>query len=69
MRAHEVQLGRMVVAAHEQIGLVFVRRRVCTRRLRRCSQTLEVELIRIPLAVNFGHDVLVVVVPERNISN
>ena len=52
---------------HEQVRRLvrcFVRRGISGRRLRRLRQTLEVELVRIPLAVHFGHDVLVVVVAQ-----
>lgn len=59
---HEVQLG-MPVTGHEQLALVLVRRRIGRRRLRGGRQPLEVELVRVPLAVYLRHDVLVVVVP------
>jgi len=61
-RRHQVQLG-VSVTGHEQLALVLVSRRVGRCRLRRSRQTLEVELVRVPLAVHLRHDVLVVVVP------
>ena len=58
---HEVELGRAVVA-HEEVALVLVGGRIGGR-LRSRRQAVEVELVRVPLAVHLGHDVLVVVVP------
>lgn len=63
VRAEEVHLGGMVVTRHEEVRLIFVGGRICGRGLRRCRQALEVELIRVPLPVDLGHNVLVVVVP------
>lgn len=61
-RRHQVQLG-MTVTGHEQLALVLVRRRIGSRRLRRGRQPLEIELVRVPLAVYLRHDVLVVIIP------
>lgn len=61
MRTHERgELGAMVVRRHEQIALVLVRR--IAGRLGGGRQALEVELVRVALAVHLGHDILVVVV-------
>lgn len=62
-RRHQVQLG-VAVTGHEELALVFVRRRIGRRRLRRGCQPLEIELVRVPLAVHLRHDVLVVVIPQ-----
>ena len=53
----------MTVARHEELALVFVRRWIRSGWLRRRRQALEVELVRVPLAVDLRHDVLVVVIP------
>lgn len=63
-RRHQVQLS-MTVTGHEQLALVLVRRRIGRRRLRRGCQTLEIELVRVPLAVHLRHDVLVVIIPAN----
>lgn len=64
MGTHEgTELGAVVVRAHEQLALVLVTAGIAGRRLRRRCQALEVELVGVPLAVNFRHYVLVVVVP------
>lgn len=65
MWTHEVQLGRVVITGHEEVGLVLVGRRVRCGGLRRRCQPLEVELVSIPLAVHLRHDILVVVVPAQ----
>lgn len=67
-RRHQIQLG-VAVTGHEELALVLVRRRVSRRRLCRGRQTLEIELVRVPLAVHLRHDVLVVVIPaDRQIT-
>lgn len=55
----------MPVTGHEQLALVLVGGRIRGGGLRRCRQTLEVELVRVPLPVDLRHDVLVVVIPEK----
>jgi len=65
MWAHEVQLGGMVVAGHEQVGLVLVGGRVRCGGLRRRCKSLEVELVGVSFPVHFGHDILVIVVPVQ----
>ena len=65
MWAHEVQLGRMVVAGHEQVGLVLVGGRIRCGGLRRRCKSLEVELVGVSLPVQFGHNILVIVVPAQ----
>lgn len=64
MRTHEVELGGVVIAGHEEVRLVLVGGGVGGGRLRRCCQPLEVELVRVPLAVHLRHYVLVVVIPR-----
>lgn len=65
MRAHEVEFARVVVVTgHEEVALVLVGGRVCGRRLRGRRQSLEIELVGVPLAMHFGHYVLIVVVSE-----
>ncbi len=64
MRTHEVEFGGVMVAGHEQILLVFVCRRVCRVRLHGLSQAGKVKLVGVALAVDFSHDVLVVVVAQ-----
>lgn len=52
---------------HEQVRRLvrcFVRRWISRCRLSRLREALEVELVRVPFAMHFGHDVLVVVVAE-----
>lgn len=66
-RRHQVQLG-VAVTGHEELALVFVRRRIGRRRLRRGCQPLEIELVRVPLAMHLRHDVLVVVIPANKRS-
>lgn len=62
MGANEVELGSSrVIRRHEQIRLVFIRG-IRRRRLSGSGQSLEVELVRVPFAMHFAHDVLVVVV-------
>jgi len=60
---HEVELCRMVIRTHEEVRLVFVCGGVSRRRLRRRREALEVEFVRVPLPVDFRHDILVVVIP------
>ena len=67
VRFHEVQVVgvvMVVVARHEQLGLVLVGGRVGGRRLHRLRQAGEVELVGVALAVHLRHDVLVVVVTQ-----
>jgi len=65
VRAHEVEFARVVVVTgHEEVALVLVSGRVGGRRLRGRRQPLEVELVGVPLAMHFGHYVLIVVVSE-----
>lgn len=66
MRRHEVHLLRVrVVRAHVgQIRRVLVHGRVGRVRLKGLRDPVEVELVRVAFAVNFGHDVLVVVVAQ-----
>ena len=52
------------VAGQQEIRLVLVRRRVGGRILR-VAQSAPVELVRVALAVDLRHEVLVVVVPQR----
>jgi len=63
-RRHQVQLG-VTVTGHEELTLVLVRRWIGRRRLRRGCQPLEIELVRVPLAVHLRHDVLVIVIPAN----
>lgn len=63
MGTHEVELGGVVVAGHEEVALVLVGRRIRRGGLCRRRQALEVELVRVPLAMDLRHDVLVVVIP------
>ena len=61
VRAHErAQLSAVMVGSHEQVALVLVR--VLAGRLGGSCQTLEVEFVRVPLAVHLGHDIFIVVV-------
>lgn len=65
MRTHEAaELSAVMVGAHEQLALVLVAAGVAGRRLRGRRQSLEVELVRVPLPVYLRHDVFVVVVSE-----
>jgi hypothetical protein len=65
VRAHEVEFARVVVVTgHEEVALVLVGGRVGGRWLRGRRQPLEVELVGVPLAMHFGHYVLIVVVSE-----
>jgi hypothetical protein len=58
-RREEPELGGVLVAAGgDGGGLVALR-------LARLHQRVEVELVRVPFAVDLGHDVLVVVVPGK----
>lgn len=50
-----------VIRRHEQVRLVFIGG-IRRRRLSGGRQSLEVELVRVPFAVHFAHNVLVVVV-------
>lgn len=59
---HKVQFC-VPVAGHKQLALILVRGWVRSCGLRRCRQTLEVELVRVPLPVDLCHDVLVVIIP------
>lgn len=68
MWTHEVQLGGMVVAGHEEVGLVLVGGRVRCGGLRRRCQSLEVELVGVSLPVHLCHDILVIVVPAQSDS-
>ena len=58
VRRHQQRVGGVLVAAGGDGG----RRRIS--RLHRLRQSGEVELVRVPLAVHFRHDVLVVVVTQ-----
>lgn len=51
----------VMVRAHEQITLVLISR-ITGCWLRRRSKPLEIEFVRVPLAVYFGHNVFVVVI-------
>lgn len=54
---------------HEQVSRLvgsFVSRGIGGRRLSRLCQSLEVELVRVPLAMDFGHDVLIIVVAQSS---
>lgn len=64
MRTHERgQFCSVMVGRHKQIALVLVG--WIAGRLSSGRQTLEVELVGVPLAVHLGHNVLVVIVPIR----
>ena len=65
MGAHEVEFGGRVVRRHEQVTLVLIRCWVCAGGLCGGGETLEIKLVGVSLAVNLGHDVLVVVIPGR----
>lgn len=63
MWTHETaQLGAVMVGTHKQLTLVFVATGVASCWLRRRRQPLKVEFVCVPLAVHFGHDILIVVV-------
>ena len=64
VHVHEVELGVGMVTGHEQVLLVFIRGRVCSRRLHGLRQPSKVKLVGVAFAVDFSHDVLVVVVPQ-----
>jgi len=65
VRTHEVEFGGVVVVAgHEEVALVLVGGRVGGRGLRGRRQPLEIEFVGVPLAMHFGHYVLIVVVSE-----
>jgi len=65
VRTHErAELGAVVIWCHEQVALVLVGG-ITGRRLSGGCQALEIELVRIPLAVHLGHYVFVVVIPAR----
>lgn len=53
----------MTITRHEELALVLVSRRVSRSRLGRGGQTLKVKFVRVPLSMDLGHDVLVVVIP------
>lgn len=62
MWTHErAQFGSMMIWRHEQIALIFVGR-IAGSWLSGCGQALEVKLICISFAMNFGHYVFVVVI-------
>jgi len=64
MRTHErAELGAVVIWCHEQVALVLVGG-IAGRRLSSSCQALEIEFVRIPLAVHLGHYIFVVVVPK-----
>ena len=56
----------MVVAGHEKVGLILVGCRIGRGRLRRRGESLEVELVGVSLAMHFGHDILVIVIPAQS---
>lgn len=60
----EVEFGTVVVTGHEEVRLILVGGGIGGGGLGGLGQSLEVELVRVALAVHFGHDVLVVVVSQ-----
>ena len=52
----------MIRTHREKVGLIFVGGLIGGRRLSRLSQTREIEFVGVSLAVDFGHDVLIVVI-------
>lgn len=62
MGTHEVELCGWVVRRHKKVALILVGRGVCPRWLGGRCQALEVELVGIPLPMDFCHDVFVVII-------
>lgn len=63
--SHEVQFGNPGERNRWEVTLKFVDGLLRGGRLAHLRQTVEIKLVGVPLAVDFGHDVLVVVVAQR----
>ena len=63
IHVHEIQLGVGMVPWHKQVLLVLVGGGVCRRRLHSLGQASKVELVGVSLPMDFGHDVLVIIIP------
>lgn len=69
MRTHKrAELGAVMIWSHEQIALILIGG-ITGRRLCGSRQALEVELVRVALAMHLGHDILVIVVSAREQCN
>jgi len=67
-RRNDVRRGRRRAGRRDR-GLRLSRRRhVRLALVARGHQPVEVELVRVPFAVHFRHDVLVVIIPARHIN-
>lgn len=63
-RGHEVEFGDAREGQWGQVSLEFVEGVIGSSRLAHLSQPMEVKLVGVALAMDLGHDVLVVVVAQ-----